>query len=93
MEEIYTNGSGAVLRDGDRVRIEYVPEPGVNTPFGVLTDGEAFAADDLVLVEFAELVKSVGQPGRFKKVTLVATPSRPNLMDLARRALEEARDR
>lgn len=93
MQEIFSNESGTVLRDGDRVRIEYVPEPGVKTTFGVLTGGEAFVAEDLLIVEFDQLVKSLGNPGHYKKVTIVASERRPNLLELARRALEEMGDR
>lgn len=93
MREVYSNPSGIVLRDGDDVRIEYVPEPGVKSSFGVLTGGEAYRAEDLVVVEFAQYVPSLGNPGRLRKFTLIASDARPNLRDLALRALEEMGDR
>ncbi len=89
MQEVYSNESGAVLRDGDRVRIDYVPEPGVKTSFGVLTGGEAYLAEDVLVVEFEQLVRAAGSPGHYRKVTLVASEGRPRLLELARRALEE----
>lgn len=93
MREIYSNGSGTVLRDGAKVRVEYVPEPGVKSSFGVLTGGEVYEAEGLVIVEFEQLIRSSGSPGHYRRVTLVACDRRPNLADLARRALEEMGDR
>lgn len=90
MREIYSNQSGTVCRDGNRVWIDYVPEPGVKTTFGVLTGGFAYTAHGVLIVEFDQLVPSRSAPGSYRKVTLAADGMRPGLLDLATRAIEEA---
>lgn len=89
MREIHSNQSGTVYRDGSRVWIDYVPEPSVKTPFGILTGGRAYDAEGITLVEFDQLVKSRSAPGTYRKVTLVADKVRPGLLDLAVRAIAE----
>lgn len=90
MREIYSNQSGNVCRDGRKVWIDYVPEPGVRASFGLLTGGFAYTAHGVLIVEFDQLVPSRSAPGTYRKVTLAADKLRPGLLDLATRAIEES---